>query len=48
MNYFTDVYKTLTGQAPNPVPGDDGVKIMRILEAAMLSASEKKIINLIK
>ena len=46
MNYFDDVYKTLTGQAPNPVPGEDGVKIIRILEAALQSAAEKKIIDL--
>ncbi|MES1219962.1 MAG: Gfo/Idh/MocA family oxidoreductase [Bacteroidota bacterium] len=46
INYFDDVYKALTKQAPNPVPGEDGIKIMRILEAAFLSNDEKKIINL--
>ncbi|MCW3120006.1 MAG: oxidoreductase [Chitinophagaceae bacterium] len=46
MGYFDDVYKTLTKQAPNPVPGEDGIKIMRILEATLLSSAEKRIINL--
>ena len=46
MNYFDDVYKALNKQAPNPVPGEDGVKIMRILEATFLSNAEKKIISL--
>jgi scyllo-inositol 2-dehydrogenase (NADP+) len=46
MGYFDDVYKALTKQAANPVPGEDGIKIMRILEATLKSNEQKKIINL--
>jgi len=46
MGYFDDVYKSLTQNAPNPVPGEDGVKVIKIIEAAEQSAKEKKIINL--
>ena len=46
MNYFDDVYKALIGKAPNPVPPEDGVKIIRILEAVLQSAAEGKVIKL--
>jgi len=46
MGYFDDVYKALTGQGPNPVPGEDGVKIMKIIELAIQSNAAKKIITL--
>ncbi len=42
MDYFDDVYKALTGQAPNPVPGEDGIKIMKIIELALKSNKEKE------
>ena len=45
MNYFTDIYKAVHQVTPNPVPGTDGVKIIRIIEAAKQSAKEGKIIN---
>ncbi|MDX1955615.1 MAG: Gfo/Idh/MocA family oxidoreductase [Chitinophagaceae bacterium] len=40
MYYFDDVYKALTGQAPNPVPVADGVKTIRIIDAAWRSSKE--------
>ena len=46
MNFFDDVYRAINKVAPNPVPGTDGVKIIRIVEAAKQSAKEGKIINL--
>jgi predicted dehydrogenase len=46
MGYFDDVYKSLTQNAPNPVPGEDGVKVIKIIEAAVSSNAEKKVINL--
>jgi len=46
MGYFDDVYKSLTQKAPNPVPGEDGVKVIKIIEAAIKSSAEKKTINL--
>jgi len=45
MLYFDDVYKAIHKTIPNPVPGTDGVKIIRIIEAAKKSAKEGKIIN---
>jgi scyllo-inositol 2-dehydrogenase (NADP+) len=46
MGYYDDLYKFLTGDAPNPVPPEDGIKTVRIIEAALQSAKEKKIIHL--
>jgi predicted dehydrogenase len=45
MGYYDDVYKALTGQGPNPVPAADGIRNMRIIEAALLSVKEKRIIS---
>ena len=46
MGYYDDVYKALTGQGPNPVPAEDGIKNMRIIEAALESVKEKKVVSL--
>jgi predicted dehydrogenase len=46
MGYFDDLYKALTGQAKNPVPAEDGIKTIRIIEAALESSSERKLISL--
>jgi predicted dehydrogenase len=46
MGYYDDVYKALTGKAPNPVPAEDGIKTIRIIEAALQSAKEGKIVLL--
>ena len=46
MGYYDDLYKTLTGKAPNPVPAEDGIKTIKIIEAALQSAKEGKIIHL--
>ena len=46
MGYYDDVYKALTGTAPNPVPAEDGIKTIKIIEAALQSSREGKIINL--
>lgn len=45
MYYFDDVYKAIHKIISNPVPGTDGVKIIRIIEAAKQSAREGRIIN---
>ena len=45
MGYYDDVYKALTEKAPNPVPAEDGIKTIRIIEAALQSAGEKRIID---
>ena len=44
MGYYDDVYKALTGQGKNPVPADEGIKTIRIIEAVLKSVEEKKII----
>ena len=45
MGYYDDVYKALTGQGPNPVPAEDGIKNMRIIEAALESVKEGRVIQ---
>jgi scyllo-inositol 2-dehydrogenase (NADP+) len=46
MGYYNDVYKALTGEAPNPVPSEDGIKTIRIIEAAFQSSKEGRVIYL--
>jgi len=46
MGYYDDLYKALTGKAPNPVPPEDGIKTIRIIEAALQSSKEGKAIDL--
>jgi len=45
MGYYDDVYKALTGQGPNPVPAADGILNTRIIEAALESVKEGKVIS---
>ncbi|HEV7779899.1 MAG TPA: Gfo/Idh/MocA family oxidoreductase [Chitinophagaceae bacterium] len=45
MGYYDDVYKALTGQGANPVPAADGIKNMRIIEAALESVKQKKVVE---
>jgi scyllo-inositol 2-dehydrogenase (NADP+) len=45
MGYYDDVYKALTGQGPNPVPASDAIMNMRIIEAALESVKQGKIIT---
>jgi predicted dehydrogenase len=40
MHYFDDVHKAIRKVAPNPVPGTDGARIIRIIEAAKQSAKD--------
>jgi scyllo-inositol 2-dehydrogenase (NADP+) len=46
MGYYDDVYKFLTAKAPNPVPAEDGIKTIRIIEAALESAAKGQVISL--
>ncbi len=46
MGYYDDVYKALTGSGPNPVPAADGIRNTRIIEAALESMKEKKVVSL--
>ena len=45
-DYYDGVYKALTEDKPMPVTVDDGINVMRIIESAMQSWNEKKLINL--
>jgi predicted dehydrogenase len=44
MGYYDDVYKALTGKASNPVPAEDGIKTIKIIEAALQSAEGGKVV----
>ena len=44
MGYYDDVYKALTGEKPNPVPAIDAVRTMRVIEMALESEMEKRVI----
>lgn len=46
MGYYDDVYKALTGAGPNPVPAADGIRNMRIIDAALVSVREKRVVLL--
>ncbi len=46
MGIFEDLYRSLTGQAPNPVPAADGIRTVKVIEAALESAANGKIIQL--
>ena len=46
MNYYQDVYNALINGMPNQVPASDAVLTMRILDAALQSSKEKRVIPL--
>lgn len=45
-HYYDAVYKAITENKPMPVTCDDGINVMRIIEAAIKSSDEKKVIAL--
>lgn len=45
MQYYDEVYAALTGQGFNPVPPEQAIRNMRIIEAAQQSAATGSIIN---
>jgi len=46
MGLFDDLYKFLTGKGPNPVPPEDGLKTVKIIEAGFRSQKEGRVISL--
>jgi scyllo-inositol 2-dehydrogenase (NADP+) len=46
MDYFDGVYQSITSGKPLPVTAEDGVRVMKIIEAAYLSHRERKVIDL--
>lgn len=45
-DYFDGVYQSIVNDLPEPVTAQDGVNVMRIIEAAFQSSEQKKVINL--
>lgn len=46
MGYFDDLYKSLIGESPNPVPPQDGLRTVKVIEAALNSAATCQSIDL--
>ncbi|MET0638290.1 MAG: Gfo/Idh/MocA family oxidoreductase [Chitinophagaceae bacterium] len=46
MRYYDEVWKAINGQGPNPVPASDAVKTMNIIDAAIRSNNEGRVIEL--
>lgn len=44
--YYDEVYKAITNNRPMPVTCEDGINVMKIIEAAVKSSKEKKVITL--
>jgi scyllo-inositol 2-dehydrogenase (NADP+) len=44
--YYDAAYKALTGQSAMPVTADDGINVMRIIEAAIKSSQEGNMVKL--
>jgi scyllo-inositol 2-dehydrogenase (NADP+) len=45
-DYYDGVYKALTENKPMPVTADDGINVMRVIDAAMKSSEQKKVVDL--
>jgi scyllo-inositol 2-dehydrogenase (NADP+) len=46
-DYYDAVYKAITADTLMPVTAGDGIRVMRIIEAAVQSCAEKKVITLL-
>jgi scyllo-inositol 2-dehydrogenase (NADP+) len=46
MCYYDDLHKAINGKGPNPVPGADALKTTRIIETALRSAAEGRVLLL--
>ncbi len=44
--YYEAVYQSLTSDLPEPVTAQDGVNVMRVIDAAFESAEQGKVIDL--
>ena len=45
-DYYDGVYNAIRNNAPMPVTGEDGMKVIQVIEAAIKSNKEKKVIEL--
>jgi predicted dehydrogenase len=46
MTFFDEVYDSIANDKEEPVTGQDGLRVMQIIEAAIQSSAQKKAINL--
>ena len=46
MNFYEEVYQSLVNHARNPVPASDGILTMKIIDAALQSSKEQRVIKL--
>ena len=46
-DFFTGVYQAIREGAENPVKAEDGLNVIRIIEAAFLSSREKRVVTLL-
>lgn len=45
-DFFEGVYQSILNDTKEPVSAEDGLKVMQVIEAAMLSSKEKRVINM--
>jgi len=45
-DYYHGIYKAITENSEVPVTGEEGMEVIKIIEAAMLSNKEKRVIEL--
>jgi predicted dehydrogenase len=46
LDFFEAVYQSIRNNAPEPVPGDDGLEVIEVIEAAYSSNEMKKVVEL--
>jgi len=46
LDYYEDIFQALRNNKPVPVTAEDGLEVIRIIEAAMKSSASKKVIDL--
>ncbi|WP_199784709.1 Gfo/Idh/MocA family oxidoreductase [Nostoc sp. 'Lobaria pulmonaria (5183) cyanobiont'] len=47
LGYYDAVYKSIVNNQPTAVTAEDGINVMRIIEAAIKSSNEQKVIALL-
>ncbi len=47
MDYYEGIYQAIRKGSPVPVTAEDGLNVIRIIEAAFKSNDEKKVVKLV-
>ena len=47
MKYYDGVYRAIAEDIHVPVSGEDGLRVMKVIEAAFRSHSEKRVIDMV-